>query len=138
MSGFEPLTLSLPRTRSSSWATWAMVAGVGFEPTTFGLWARRATTAPPRNLYWSGRRDSNPRHSAWKADALPTELLPHGGEGRIRTYEGISQQIYSLPRLTTSLPLHIWSRRRDLNPRPADYKSAALPLSYTGNFESFF
>jgi hypothetical protein len=24
----------------------------------------------------SGRRDSNPRHSAWKADALPTELLP--------------------------------------------------------------
>ena len=25
---------------------------------------------------WSGRRDSNPRPSAWKADALPTELLP--------------------------------------------------------------
>src|ERR1041385_685212 len=25
----------------------------------------------------SGRRDSNPRHSAWKADALPTELHPH-------------------------------------------------------------
>ena len=24
----------------------------------------------------SGRRDSNPRPSAWKADALPTELLP--------------------------------------------------------------
>ncbi len=25
----------------------------------------------------SGRRDSNPRPSAWKADALPTELRPH-------------------------------------------------------------
>jgi hypothetical protein len=25
----------------------------------------------------SGRRDSNPRPSAWEADALPTELLPH-------------------------------------------------------------
>ncbi len=25
-----------------------LVAGVGFEPTTFGLWARRAATAPPR------------------------------------------------------------------------------------------
>ncbi len=25
----------------------------------------------------SGKRDSNPRHSAWEADALPTELLPH-------------------------------------------------------------
>ena len=24
----------------------------------------------------SGRRGSNPRHSAWKAEALPTELLP--------------------------------------------------------------
>src|SRR5919199_3279920 len=24
----------------------------------------------------SGRRDSNPRHLAWKASALPTELLP--------------------------------------------------------------
>ena len=25
---------------------------------------------------WSGRRDSNPRHPAWKAGALPAELLP--------------------------------------------------------------
>src|ERR1035437_1979774 len=25
---------------------------------------------------WSGRRDSNPRHSAWEADTLPAELLP--------------------------------------------------------------
>lgn|GEM_PF-4606853 len=24
----------------------------------------------------SGRRESNPRPSAWEADALPTELLP--------------------------------------------------------------
>ena len=28
-------------------------------------------------LSWSGRRDSNSRHSAWKAEALPTELRPH-------------------------------------------------------------
>ena len=25
---------------------------------------------------WSGKPGSNRRHSAWKADALPTELLP--------------------------------------------------------------
>ena len=25
---------------------------------------------------WSGKRGSNPRPSAWKADALPTELFP--------------------------------------------------------------
>ena len=28
----------------------------------------------------SGKRDSNPRPSAWEADALPTELFPHGRE----------------------------------------------------------
>ena len=54
----------------------------------------------------SGRRDSNPRPSAWKANALSTELLPQcnvdrGGQGWIRTTEGISQQIYSLPHLAT-------------------------------------
>lgn len=27
--------------------------------------------------HWSGRRESNSRHSAWEADALPTELHPH-------------------------------------------------------------
>jgi hypothetical protein len=26
--------------------------------------------------YWSGRRDSNPRQPAWRAGALPAELLP--------------------------------------------------------------
>ncbi len=32
---------------------------------------------------WSGRRDSNPRHPAWKASALPTELLPHSHHPRM-------------------------------------------------------
>ncbi len=27
-----------------------------------------------------------------------------GGQGRVRTFEGVSQEIYSLPRLTTSVP----------------------------------
>src|SRR5262245_45170131 len=48
-------------------------------------------------LNWSGKRDSNPRPSAWKADALATELFPQsiantidgGGGGRIRTSEGV-------------------------------------------------
>ena len=30
--------------------------------------------------------------------------LRSGGQGRIRTFEGVSQQIYSLPRLTASVP----------------------------------
>ncbi len=33
---------------------------------------------PERNDLWSGRRGSNSRHAAWKAAALPTELLPPG------------------------------------------------------------
>ncbi len=28
---------------------------------------------------WSGQRDSNPRHQAWEACTLPTELCPLGG-----------------------------------------------------------
>ena len=37
-------------------------------------------------VFWSGKRGSNSRHSAWKADALPTELFPHNGRNsKIRT-----------------------------------------------------
>ncbi len=45
--------------------------------------------APNPSQFWSGRGDSNSRPSAWQADALPTELLPHlvpNGAGKgIRT-----------------------------------------------------
>ncbi len=82
---------------------------------------RKCSTPELHRQYMSGRRDSNPRPSAWKANALPTELLPLiflfrrtgippagrcsrvysviCGESRIRTYEVIRQQIYSLPQL---------------------------------------
>ena len=62
----------------------------------------------------SGRRGSNPRPSAWEADALPTELLPQGPPKIIRR------------------PLSDQSHRSDLNRRPLDYESSALPLSYGG------
>ena len=39
------------------------------------------------------------------------------------------EQIYSLPRLTTSLFLQIWCRLRESNPQPTDYKSVALPIT---------
>ena len=39
------------------------------------------------------------------------------------------EQIYSLPRLTTSLFLQKkWCRLKELNPQPTDYKSVALPI----------
>ena len=85
----------------------------------------RGPTLSDRPENWSGRRGSNSLPSAWKADALPNELLPPyisnplfilncqflktktGGEGRIRTFEGISRQIYSLIPLATWVPLRI-------------------------------
>ena len=53
-----------------------------FELMTSSLPMRRSTPElrgpNPKSAikYWSGRRDSNSRPSAWKADALPTELHP--------------------------------------------------------------
>ena len=37
---------------------------------------RKCSTTELQQRKWSGRRDSNPRPSAWKANALSTELLP--------------------------------------------------------------
>ena len=58
------------------------------------------------------------------------------------------RQIYSLLRLTASLPLHSygWSPNRGLNSGPLPYHGSALPLSYLGEvyqeripfFVSFF
>ena len=31
---------------------------------------------PSSSIMWSGTRDSNPRHPAWEAGTLPTELVP--------------------------------------------------------------
>ena len=81
MAGIEPATSSLPRKCSTPELHWQNNVCL---------------------FFWSGRRGSNSRPSAWKADALSTELLPHiCGRGWIRTTEGESQQIYSLPHLAT-------------------------------------
>ena len=102
-----------------------------------------ASTSPPRG---SGKRDSNPRPLAWKARALPlsySRICPvprlsigWGGEDsnlRSRTatdlqsvpfvHSGTSPSIIHIP------PPPTWggSWRWESNPRPADYKSAALP-----------
>ena len=94
-----------------------------------------------RGLFKSGRRDSNPRPSAWKANALSTELLPHVASGLsrrragrvavwlprqlalcgrrwIRTTEGINQQIYSLPHLATLVFARYICERYSLNFEP--------------------
>src|SRR5262245_20811875 len=60
---------------------------------------------------WSGKRDSNPRPSAWKADALAAELFPH-----------------------EDLRATAWWRGKDSNLRrrtPADLQSAPFGRSGT-------
>ena len=50
-------------------------------------------------LITSGKRGSNPRPTAWKAVALPTELFPLniGGEWWIRTTEGVASRFTVCP-----------------------------------------
>jgi hypothetical protein len=76
-------------------------------------------------IVWSGRRGSNSRPSAWKADALPTELLPlnttffiytnwysvpvswcRGQDSNLR--RALARRIYSPEPLTTRPPLQIF------------------------------
>ena len=82
-----------------------------------------------------------------------------GGEGRIRTSVGrasrftvcplwplgylskttvVSERwpVFSYILTTHHCPLSFWSWRWDSNPQPADYKSAALPLSYASKIFS--
>ena len=55
------------------------INGVSEEIRTPDPRLRRALLYPAelQTQKWSGKRGSNSRHSAWKADALPTELFPH-------------------------------------------------------------
>ena len=45
--------------------------------------------------YLSGKRDSNPRPSAWEANALPTELLPQSGLARVKI-KGV-REVFVIP-----------------------------------------
>ncbi len=61
-TGLEPVTPSLPRTCAADCATWAPTNLTRFDHKEKAL--------------WSGRRDSNPQHRAWKARALPFAPRP--------------------------------------------------------------
>jgi hypothetical protein len=70
-----------------------MVPMAGIGPATSPL-PRECSTTEPHGLLnspnkyhvWSGRRGSNSRHSVWKTEALPTELLPHCGSSNQLSY----------------------------------------------------
>ena len=119
MTGLEPVTSSLPRTHSTTELHRLLIDVVLIKEPHLK----------------SGRPGSNRPPSAWKADALPNELLPLLIYSKPVGREGfepskLAQRIYSPSHLATLesplLFLRTKSRWRDSNPRPADYKSAAL------------
>ncbi len=56
---------------------WSPLPGLNWRPRPYqGRALPTELRGPFVSPRWSGKRDSNPRHSAWKADALPTELFP--------------------------------------------------------------
>ena len=62
-TGLEPAIFCVTGRRDNHYTTEPLVAGEGFEPTTFGLWAQRATELlhPAINkILWRRKRDSNP------------------------------------------------------------------------------
>ena len=134
MTGFEPVTSSLPRKRStpelhrpfSFYRSWAISSKfrAGDRVRTGDIQLGRLTLY---QLSYSRISSTLDVHS----------LFQFSGESRIRTCEGKNQQIYSLSSLAAwvsprhfiiwdKLPTFFMSRWRDSNPRPADYKSAAL------------
>lgn len=131
----------------------------GIEPAP-SAWKAEVLPLNYIRINWSGRRDSNSRPSPWQGDALPLShfriYICKIGRGRwIRTIESSANGFTVRPLWplgnpsTTSFKLSIsqrqyspgyhiidlysflkWSWRRESNPQPADYKSAALPLSH--------
>ena len=74
---------------------------MGFELMTSSL-PRMRSTPELHRLNQSGKRGSNSRPSAWKADALPTELLPRKlylWEVVDSNHRTLRERIYSPPQL---------------------------------------
>ena len=127
----------------------AMLRLPSYFKTGAGGWIIRSYAAHP-----SGRRHSR-RSSCFAGSRTRRWLSPTPTQtlSRLRCYDylltsklvqgggfeppKLARQIYSLIPLATREPLRdfflhlymklIWSWREELNPRPADYKSAALP-----------
>lgn len=64
------------------------------------------------SIVWSGRRDSNSRHSVWKTEALPTELHP-----RTHLNQRHQAQTISSYYIVTKTGTTIWWRGKDSNLR---------------------
>ena len=92
---------------------------------------------------WSGRRDSNSRPSPWQGDALPLSHFRMNiciklveGDG-FEPSKAQLTDLQSAPFGHSGIPPQNWSWRSESNQQPADYKSAALPLSHASIYIKF-
>ena len=60
-TGLEPAISSVTDWHVNHYTMEPLVAGEGFEPTTSGLWAQRATSCSIPRYKWRRKQDSNPR-----------------------------------------------------------------------------
>ncbi|KUK31757.1 MAG: hypothetical protein XD63_0968 [Thermoanaerobacterales bacterium 50_218] len=81
---------------------------------------------------WLRGPDLNRQPSGYEPDELPLLHPAPWWRGQDSNLRRLRQQIYSLPPLTTREPLHksyiSGADEGTRTPRPADYKSAALPV----------
>ena len=95
-------SLCLPRLNSYSWDLWDSWFSISLKfaqifTNYFSLWffiylwlvKKIGCTGWCTLFFWSDRRDSNPRPSAWEANALPTEPLSHNVDIFIAPYGGL-------------------------------------------------
>ena len=147
MTGIEPVASSLPRKRSTPELHRLLKQPIcsltiDLSATCIHQILKKFERCFFRNTSFyfslSGRRDSNPRPLAWKANALSAELLPlvfifvtpfvsflwGEQDSNLRSHK--TAELQSAPVGRFGISPKIKSRWRDSNPRPADYKSAAL------------
>src|SRR6059036_1982379 len=99
-TGIEPVTSSLPRTRSTDWATRARAG--------------------------DGARTRDPQLGRLMLYQLSYARAPSGG-GRIRTFVGCRRQIYSLLPLATRAPHRALLGPSDDAPRVREARGVCIP-----------
>ena len=73
------------------------------DPSGEAIWLLKSTGAEPSaslgNRIWSGRRGSNPRPSAWKAewaDSLPHQIRRGNFRSKMSRFEHLTQDVLSI------------------------------------------
>ena len=95
-------------------------------------------------LHWWRRMDSD--HRSWKATDLQSAPFGHSGtppyvlpHSRSKLVSGVDRELFPNTKLRVrQKQITCWSWWTDLNPWPADYKSAALPTELHQHIQWIF